>query len=233
MTASLWRRYISTLSVRPRGFTLVELLVVISIVALLVAIILPVLSSAREASRSTVCLSQLRQIGIGTETYLNDYAGYYPAPYFEYWYYLGEYIQCDYPSGEMLDPTGILTCPADDDPLLYDDNPSPSNLKNEVFISYGVNYRNFSSQPDPMAGGFYIGRYSQSINVPNPSDIPIAADANDNLISLFSSPNLDPVARHTENVNLLFADSSARGGYSYEDVTNPGWNNSDIPAFWR
>lgn len=59
-----------------RGFTLIELLVVISIIALLVAILLPALKAAREAARVSVCLSNLRQIGIGYHMYANDFDGY-------------------------------------------------------------------------------------------------------------------------------------------------------------
>jgi len=56
----------------PHGFTLIELLVVISIIALLVAIVLPVLSTARETSRSVACLSNIRQMGMLAMIYANE-----------------------------------------------------------------------------------------------------------------------------------------------------------------
>ncbi len=56
----------------PRGFTLIELLVVISIIALLISILLPALGNARKASQAVVCLSNLRQVGIGVSLYAMD-----------------------------------------------------------------------------------------------------------------------------------------------------------------
>ncbi|MDQ6632380.1 MAG: type II secretion system GspH family protein [Verrucomicrobiota bacterium] len=60
------------------GFTLVELLVVIAIIAVLVSLLLPALSSAKEAGRKTACLSNLRQIGLAIQAYANDNNGKIP-----------------------------------------------------------------------------------------------------------------------------------------------------------
>ena len=58
---------------RHRAFTLIELLVVISIIALLVGILLPALSAARKTAQTAVCLSNLRQTGVGVHGYATDY----------------------------------------------------------------------------------------------------------------------------------------------------------------
>jgi len=63
---------------RRSAFTLIELLVVISIIALLIAILLPALRSARDVARTAQGLSNLRQIGNMVVIYSTDYGGYLP-----------------------------------------------------------------------------------------------------------------------------------------------------------
>ena len=75
----------------PRAaFTLVELLVVISIIGILVALLLPALSKARETAQRTQCASQMRSVGQGLVTYATDQRRQdFPAtpPSSVYWMY--------------------------------------------------------------------------------------------------------------------------------------------------
>jgi prepilin-type N-terminal cleavage/methylation domain-containing protein len=62
-----------------RAFTLVELLVVIGILAMLIGILLPVVNAARNRAARTACASNLHQLGLGFQMYIQDSKGRLPA----------------------------------------------------------------------------------------------------------------------------------------------------------
>jgi prepilin-type N-terminal cleavage/methylation domain-containing protein/prepilin-type processing-associated H-X9-DG protein len=66
---------------RHAGFTIIELLVVISIIALLISLLLPALSAARESARGVQCAAQLRSMGLASVMYQQDWKGDFAAIY--------------------------------------------------------------------------------------------------------------------------------------------------------
>jgi len=106
---------------RPRGFSLLELLVVISIISVLLGIMLAMLPGVRDAARRTACSSNLRSIGQSLTLYLHANEDYFPQ---------ARYMPDPWLSGDTdppfnqaieseLDPDSLVyRCPGD--PLVYD-----------------------------------------------------------------------------------------------------------------
>jgi prepilin-type processing-associated H-X9-DG protein/prepilin-type N-terminal cleavage/methylation domain-containing protein len=90
------------------GFTLVELLVVVSIMGLMASILVPALRRAQSEANTVVCLSNLRQLGAAAELYTAQSQGYFPPAYYnpinDFWYL--KYTRL--PNGQRQMSPGIL-----------------------------------------------------------------------------------------------------------------------------
>lgn len=158
---------------RKPGFTLVELLVVISIIALLIAILLPALGAARTQAQIVRCLSNLRQLGVATSGYINDFKGTTPAAHFNN--RAGRFGPWETSSGAAIDyympvdAASFYDCPAaggpDDSYEITGENPYEGDAPDDVF---SPNYFYFST-PWVLGSGttFFEGNMWGPRNVAN------------------------------------------------------------------
>ncbi len=133
---------------RRRAFTLIELLVVISIIALLLAILMPVLSRARDAATTVTCASGLRQIGLAFAMYRDDNNDYLPWTYSPGGYvwatgHLARYVSLRPPESSAAaneyGSQGIFECPAD--PTDFENIFANTGGRSTFQPSYGMNHR--------------------------------------------------------------------------------------------
>ncbi|MEN0020226.1 MAG: type II secretion system protein [Planctomycetota bacterium] len=114
-----------------RAFTLIELLVVISIISLLMGILLPSLSGARQSAWRVVCASNMRQIGVATQTYAlnNKREIYLPS-------LIGVEDNIGWLFPDFVDTPEVAICPATDHVVRTDFNLSDFPLLNGLEAMY-------------------------------------------------------------------------------------------------
>jgi prepilin-type N-terminal cleavage/methylation domain-containing protein/prepilin-type processing-associated H-X9-DG protein len=195
-----------------KGFTLIELLTVIAISALLAAVLFPVFAQARAKARQSQCLSNLRQVAMAAQLYLQDYDERFFVAYYigqrgqtqpdNYGYFFWPWLLKPY--GKMF---SLFWCP--DEP--------PSNCREESHPYFGYVFGRFP------AWGYHQLLFSPGIDPYNPTEYP------------FEGISLSRVARPAEMV--LFVESitlaTSGQGSTCTGYSQLGYAIVYPPSYWQ
>ncbi len=161
------------------GFSLIDLMVVIAIIAVLMSMLLPALRGARDAARAVVCLSNQHQIGLALTMYANTYKEYTPresgrsepigtpeSRYYAAWpFVLRPYVDSRVPEvSQELDPTGGMGDLFASAPY-YRDPARPKDRHNIHYVNNGLAFR------APGLANYYAKPPTQMWKYPRPAEV--------------------------------------------------------------
>ena len=234
-----------------RGFTLVELLVVVGIVALLISILLPSLSAARTSARKVACGSNLRQNVAALLMYANDHGGRVPLGYTKGWKQFNYAASKNREFGGAAVPEAarprwlgqlwlagfmeageVWYCPSDRDPLLEFDSvgvnpwpPATADGSTRTRLGYGTRpLVDWPEPPEPSADPV-----TRMPATPMPKLVRLPGDAAV-LADLLHKPS-QLNERHEDGLNVARGDGSVRyvRRSVLEDVEVDGRRWADTP----
>ena len=233
------------------GFTLVELLVVIGVIALLVALLLPTLWRAREMSRQTLCASNLRQLALAVVEYAadNDQRLPSPAPYIQeapddwiFWQPYPRDLSKSAVARYLSQPVSVsyFRCPSDR--LDYRGRPNPSQYGKYIY-SYVMNEEMGKPDPAGIWHGISLrrvknaatkallyeedeGTIDDGFGTPEPDEINLLAIRHDHRRSLPDNPNTWTVNK-TCRGNVAMCDGRVefmdRAAFHTQATYDPGY----------
>jgi len=192
-----------------RGFTIVELIIVIGIVALTASFLFPVFTQARGKARQVACLSNTKQIGTALLMYAQDYDEVYPSP----WPFSGAgKYDWDHTFHEVIQPylknPAVTFCPSMD-PKTYVSRPNvETGVQGGNAICYLMNETGWSAKP-PSPDGARPGISLAAIA--RPADVILITEA-----------------MGIDNGAGSYSWQDAQVGYT--DADHAGWGGSPYPA---
>jgi len=227
---------------RRLGFTLIELLVVIAIIAILAAILFPVFAQAREKARAISCLSNLKQSGLATLMYVQDYDETFPMSLFVDVESAGP---CTYSFYNALSPyqknADMMKCPSK--PQAVDFVAGWANVAAAIglpllcsssppihYLSYNFNYAVIDDGSPSILFGVYPTRVVKTLaSIEFQVETALISDGVPSLMPIYGPPDyacglfyspVDP--RHTGVVNANFVDGHAKPVHARPELDASG-----------